>query len=188
MSGAPRVRSMNVADSESMSVLGPAGNKAGSLSSRKPTSKSPRKVEKLTTEEATSAEEKKKIRQYFKSTTTCSSSPQPQSLNVPSLFRRHENLLHSNLSLNASCSSDASADSFHSRASTGRLTRSYSIGSGRRKSCNSRTRSVASDGVLETYPPDDSKHKRCTWVTPNTGLFWLSFSESSMCLKKKREQ
>lgn len=154
---------MNVADPESRPVLGPAGNKAGSWASRKPASKPLRKVEK-TPEEVTSAEEKR-TRQ---SSTVTTSSPQLHLLSVPSVLRRHEQLLHSNLSLNASCSSDASTDSFHSRASTGRLTRSYSVGS-RRKQYVSKPRSVASDGGLDSPPGDSQQKKRCAWVTPNTG-------------------
>lgn len=167
MSGAPRVRSMNVADSEARPVLGPAGNKAGSLSARKPGSKPLRKVEK-STEDATLAEDKKARK--LSSVTT--SSPQLHSVNVPSVLRRHEQLLHSNLSLNASCSSDASTDSFHSRASTGRLTRSNSMGT-RRKPYASKPRSVASDSGLESPPDGLQTKKRCAWVTPNTGMFFL---------------
>ncbi|KAM6553063.1 hypothetical protein CsatB_013825 [Cannabis sativa] len=173
MSGAPRVRSMNVADSESRPVLGPAGNKAGSWSTRKPTSKTLRKVDKSPEEGATLAEEKKTRQMSSSSTTT---SPKPHSSNVPSVLRRHEQLLHSNLSLNASCSSDASTDSFHSRASTGRLTRSYSTGS-RRKQYLSRTRSVASDGGLDSLPGDSQQKKRCSWVTPNTEPCYVDFHD-----------
>ncbi|KAF4370444.1 hypothetical protein F8388_016181 [Cannabis sativa] len=173
MSGAPRVRSMNVADSESRPVLGPAGNKAGSWSTRKPTSKTLRKVDKSPEEGATLAEEKKTRQMSSSSTTT---SPKLHSSNVPSVLRRHEQLLHSNLSLNASCSSDASTDSFHSRASTGRLTRSYSTGS-RRKQYLSRTRSVASDGGLDSLPGDSQQKKRCSWVTPNTEPCYVDFHD-----------
>lgn len=162
------MRSMNVADSESRPVLGPAGNKAGKLGARKPASKPLRKVEK-SPEEVTSAEEKR-TRQ---SSTVTTSSPQLLSVSVPSVLRRHEQLIHSNLSLNASCSSDASTDSFHSRASTGRLTRSYSAGS-RRKQYVSKPRSVASDGGLDSPPRDSQQKKRCAWVTPNTGSFYSS--------------
>ncbi|KAJ6923669.1 GMP synthase [Populus alba x Populus x berolinensis] len=148
MSGAPRVRSMNVADSEARSVLGPTGNtKAGPLTSaRKPASKQLRKDGK-SPEEVKLGEEKKVL--------TC--------------FRRHEQLLHSNLSLNASCSSDASTDSFHSRASTGRLIRSNNVGT-RRKQYVSKPRSVVSDGGLESLPSSDGSQskKTCAWVTPNT--------------------
>lgn len=168
MSGAPRVRSMNVADSEARPVLGPTGNnKAGSLSSRKPASKQLRKVERLP-EEVILGEEKKALTV----STISALSPKSHSASVPSVLRRHEQLLHSNLSLNASCSSDASTDSFHSRASTGRLTRSYSVGI-RRKQYASKPRSVVSDGGLESPPPSDSSQpkKSCAWVTPNTGAF-----------------
>ncbi|KAB5514505.1 hypothetical protein DKX38_028411 [Salix brachista] len=165
MSGAPRVRSMNVADSVARPVLGPTGNnKAGPLSARKPASKQSRKVEN-SPEEVKLGEEKKALTVPA----VCTLSPKSHSLNISSVLRRHELLLHSNLSLNASCSSDASTDSFHSRASTGRLTRSNSAGA-RRKQYVSRPRSFVSEGGLESPPSlDDSQSKKsCTWVTPNT--------------------
>lgn len=157
---------MNVAESDSRPVLGPAGNKTGSLSARKPASKPLRKVEKSPVE-VNSADEKKSASLSSKATSTLS--PKSHSLSVPSVLRRHEQLLQSNLSLNASCSSDASTDSFHSRASTGRLTRSTSLRSWR-KPFSSKPRSVVSDGGLD-FPPSDSSltKKRCAWVTPNTG-------------------
>ncbi|KAF5742080.1 hypothetical protein HS088_TW09G00119 [Tripterygium wilfordii] len=168
MSGAPRVRSMNVADSETRSVLGPAGNKAGSLSARKPASKPLRKTQK-SPEDVMVAEEKKTL---ASTTVTTASSPKAHSV-----LRRHEQLLHSNLSLNASCSSDASTDSFHSRASTGRLTRSFSTGS-RRKQNVSKPGSVASDGFLESSSIDGSSNKRrCAWVTPNTEPCYAAFHD-----------
>ncbi|ONH98708.1 hypothetical protein PRUPE_7G262700 [Prunus persica] len=170
MSGAPRVRSINVADSESRPVLGPAGNKAGTFSARKPVSKPLRKAEKLA-EKVASAEEKK-TRQSSMLTT----SPQLHSPSVPSVLRRHEQLLHSNFSLNASCSSDASTDSFHSRASTGRLTRSNSAGS-RRKQYVSKPRSVVSDGGLDSPPDGSQSKKRCAWVTPNTDPCYAAFHD-----------
>ncbi|KAK3189746.1 hypothetical protein Dsin_029307 [Dipteronia sinensis] len=174
MSGAPRVRSMNVAESETRPVLGPAGNKAGSLSTRKPASKPLRKVEKSPVEVYT-AEEKKTLVPSSKGTTALS--PKSHSLSVPSVLRRHEQLLQSNLSLNASCSSDASTDSFHSRASTGRLTRSYSVGS-RRKQFVSKPRSVVSDGGLDSPPSDGPQtKKRCAWVTPNTDACYAAFHD-----------
>lgn len=163
MSGAPRVKSINVADSESRPVLGPAGNKGGAFSARKPATKPLRKTEKLA-EEVTSTEEKKTHQ-----SSTLSTSPQLHSLSV---LRRQEQLLHSNFSLNASCSSDASTDSFHSRASTGRLLRSNSVGS-RRKQYVSKPRSVVSDGGLDSPPGGSQSKKRCAWVTPNTGWFLL---------------
>lgn len=163
-----------MADSEARPVLGPAGNKAGSLSARKPASKPLRKVEKSPVE-VTVAEEKKAL----PSSTVNSLSPKTHSVSVPSVLRRHEQLLHSNLSLNASCSSDASTDSFHSRASTGRLIRSNSVGN-RRKPYASKPRSVVSDGGLDSPPDGSHQKKRCAWVTPNTGA--LSCPLISQCL------
>ncbi|KAJ6731734.1 GMP SYNTHASE [GLUTAMINE-HYDROLYZING] ISOFORM X1-RELATED [Salix purpurea] len=174
MSGAPRVRSMNVADSVARPVLGPTGNnKAGPLSARKPASKQSRKVEN-SPEEVKLGEEKKALTVPA----VCTLSPKSHSLNISSVLRRHELLLHSNLSLNASCSSDASTDSFHSRASTGRLTRSNSAGA-RRKQYVSRPRSFVSEGGLESPPsPDDSQSKKsCTWVTPNTDPCYATFHD-----------
>ncbi|MBA0752488.1 hypothetical protein Gogos_001319 [Gossypium gossypioides] len=171
MSGAPRLRSMNAPDSEARPVLGPAGNKAGSLSARKPASKPLRKVEKSPVE-VTATEEKKSL----PSSIVSSLSPKKHSVSVPSVLRRHEKLLHSNLSLNASCSSDASTDSFHSRASTGRLIRSNSVGS-RRKPYASKPRSFVSDSGSDS--PSDGSHqkKRCAWVTPNTDPSYATFHD-----------
>ncbi|GMJ07706.1 hypothetical protein like AT5G57970 [Hibiscus trionum] len=172
MSGAPRLRSVNTADSEARPVLGPAGNKAGSLSVRKPTSKPLRKIEKCPAE-ATLAEEKNGL----PSPKVNSLSPKSHSVSVPSVLRRHEQLLHSNLSLNASCSSDASTDSFHSRASTGgRLIRSNSVGT-RRKPYLSSPRSVVSDGGLDSPPDGSHQRKRCAWVTPNTDPSYVAFHD-----------
>ncbi|KAF9662746.1 hypothetical protein SADUNF_Sadunf18G0086300 [Salix dunnii] len=174
MSGAPRVRSMNVADPVARPVLGPTGNnKAGPLSERKPASKQSRKVEN-SPEEVKLGEEKKALIVPA----VCTLSPKSHSLNISSVLRRHELLLHSNLSLNASCSSDASTDSFHSRASTGRLTRCNSAGA-RRKQYGSRPRSFVSEGGLESPPsPDDSQSKKsCTWVTPNTDPCYATFHD-----------
>ncbi|XWS72633.1 hypothetical protein CRYUN_Cryun02cG0056800 [Craigia yunnanensis] len=171
MFGAPRLRSMNVADSEARPVLGPAGNKAGSLSLRKPASKPLRKVAKSPVE-VTVTEEKKAL----PSSTVNSLSPKTHSVSVPSVLRRHEQLLHSNLSLNASCSSDASTDSFHSRASTGRLIRSNSVGS-RRKPYLSKPRSIVSDVGLDSPPDGSHQKKRCAWVTSNTDPNYAAFHD-----------
>ncbi|KAL2338521.1 hypothetical protein Fmac_012967 [Flemingia macrophylla] len=166
MSG-PRLRSMNVGDSEVRPVFGPSGNKTGLLSSRKPASKPLSKPERLHSDVA-SAKEKKSCE-----VSSVVVSPHSHSVSV---LRRHEQMLHCNLSLNASCSSDASTDSFHSRASTGRLTRSNSFGCTRKRSV-SKPRSVASDGVLESPPHGSPSKKRCAWVTPNTEPCYATFHD-----------
>ncbi|KAF8393030.1 hypothetical protein HHK36_021271 [Tetracentron sinense] len=161
MSGAPRVRSMNVADSELRPVLGPAGNKARSLHTRKPL----RKVEK-TPEIA--AEEKK-----APASPVAASPPLLHSVSDPSVLQ----LLHSSLSLNASCSSDASSDSsFHSRASTGRITRT-SCTTSRRKQCVSKPKNVVSDSELASPPDTSPAKKRCSWVTPNADPCYAAFHD-----------
>ncbi|MBA0747718.1 hypothetical protein Gogos_004608 [Gossypium gossypioides] len=137
------------------------------MSARKPGSKPSRKIEKCSAE-ATLAEEKNGLP---------SSKVNSHSVSVvPSVLRRHEQLLHSNLSLNASCSSDASTDSFHSRASTGRLIWSNSVGT-RRKPFPSTPRSVVSDGGLDSPPGDSHRRKRCAWVTPNTDPSYVAFHD-----------
>lgn len=173
MSGASRVKSMNLTESDTRPVLGPAGNKAGTLCPRKPVAKPFRKVEKSPIDVNAMDEKREKKILMSPSKGASALSPKSHSLSVPSVLRRHEQLLQSNLSLNASCSSDASTDSFHSRASTGRLTRSNSLGI-RRKQFFPKPRSVVSDGSLDSPPSDGSQtKKRCAWVTPNTGLIIL---------------
>ncbi|XP_042508798.1 uncharacterized protein LOC122084550 [Macadamia integrifolia] len=168
MSGAPRVRSMNVADSEVRPVLGPAGNKTRSTVTRKPATKPLRKVEK--TPEVT-VEEKR-----IPSPPFAASPPKLHSVNVPSVLRRQELLLHSNLSLNASCSSDASSDSFVSRASSGRITRTRSTAS-RRKQSASRPEFFSHDIVSVPSPDILQGKKRCAWVTPNTEPCYIAFHD-----------
>ncbi|CAL0325628.1 unnamed protein product [Lupinus luteus] len=175
MSGPPKLRAMNIAsDSEARPVLVPSGNKTGPLSSRKTVSKPLRKPEKSTDDVALAKQ--KKPCELYSLVTSSLPSPQPQFVNVPPTLRRHEQLLHSNLSMNASCSSDASTDSFHCRTPTGRLSRSNSLGLTRKRSV-SKPRSVASDGVLE-YPPDGLQSKRrCAWITPNTEPCYATFHD-----------
>ncbi|CAI9771675.1 unnamed protein product [Fraxinus pennsylvanica] len=66
-------------------------------------------------------------------------------------FSKHELVVHSNLSLSASCSSNVSADSFRSRASTGRMYRTSST-SGSNKHLDSKTKIVVRNGIPESLP------------------------------------
>ncbi|KAI4377283.1 hypothetical protein MLD38_014941 [Melastoma candidum] len=171
MSGAPRVRSVNVADLETRAVLGPTGNKAGLPSPRKPGSKPLQKPESSpggvkSPGEVKSPEGKKKANQLS-----------PVTAKASSVLPRHEKLLQSNLSLNASCSSDASTESFRSRASTGRLI-SPSSATSRRKPSFSKSKSLGSDGSLDS--PLSScpvLKKKCAWVTPNTDSCYAAFHD-----------
>ncbi|XP_057969800.1 uncharacterized protein LOC131158887 [Malania oleifera] len=168
MSGAPRVRSMNVAESDARPVLGPAGNKARSFTARKPVLKPLRKVEK-SFEEVTEDDKK--------ALSAAASSPRSHFANSPSGLRRQELLLRSNLSLNASCSSDASTDSVHSRASTGRITRSNTLPTRRKQSASRPRIVVPADGFSESPPDGSQPKKRCAWVTPNTDPLYAAFHD-----------
>ncbi|KAK9149795.1 hypothetical protein Scep_008552 [Stephania cephalantha] len=178
--GAPRVRSMNVAVSEARPVLGPAGNnkaRSGSAAvavARKPASKplrsKPERTEKTPPEvdvvPAPAVGEKKSV--------SSPSSPPLRSILVPSVLRKQDQLLllQSNLSLDASCSSDASSDSLQSRSSAGKGSRSSSVDR-RRKPC-------VSKAVTESLvPPSDvlQEKKRCAWVTANTEPCYAAFHD-----------
>ncbi|KAJ0965845.1 hypothetical protein J5N97_026983 [Dioscorea zingiberensis] len=170
MAGAPRVRSMNAADMDARPVLVPAGNKAR-LVTKKPVSKPSRKA----------AEEEKEV-QIRAPAPAVDSPPLSPALSPPALLRRHELLLHSNLSLNASCSSDASTDSFCSRASTGRIGR-MGFNSRRRQivprveKFGAKLEKVVPDGVLMSSPAVLQGRRRCAWVTPNTDPCYVAFHD-----------
>jgi DNA-3-methyladenine glycosylase I len=93
------------------------------------------------------------------------------SLSVPAGMRRQELLLRSGLSLDASCSSDASTDSFCSRASTGRIGRP-AFGAKKKKTVSQTDYKGVSmldrEGGL-AYSDADGVKRRCAWVTANTG-------------------
>ncbi|XAR66758.1 DNA-3-methyladenine glycosylase I [Bertholletia excelsa] len=174
MSGAPRVRSTNVGDSEARPVLVPAGNKAQRLVSvRKSSTKPLRKVDKLLEEVEAVAEERNG---HPSLPTMAPQTPSLNSVGVPSILRRHEQFLHSNLSLNASCSSDASSDSFHSRASTGRLYRTTSTAN-RRRQLALKSKTIVSSCFSEPLPDSTSLKKRCAWVTTNTDPHYAAFHD-----------
>ncbi|KAL0429731.1 UNVERIFIED_CONTAM: DNA-3-methyladenine glycosylase 1 [Sesamum radiatum] len=179
MSGPPMLESMNFAEPEDRPVLGPAGNKARSVELRKPILKP--KSEK--TRQSPEADKGKKSPAALQS-------PEITTEKIPSPvgFRRNAGSAASilrqrqpNLSLNASCSSDASTDSSHSRASTGRIGRrtGTSIPPLKKKQqCSPRGerieklegngKSVGGEGDGVEYDGSLVK-KRCAWVTSNTG-------------------
>ncbi|KAL3533076.1 hypothetical protein ACH5RR_006597 [Cinchona calisaya] len=173
MSGASRMRSMDVGDSEVRSVLGPAGNKAQkSLRVRKPVSKPRGKAEK-SAEEVEVMEDKNSL---SSPTSVTDLSPPLDSASFPSILGRQGSLLHSNLSLSASCSSDASTDSFRSRASTGRIYGTR-ITAYRKKQLASKAKMVGSYGVSESSSDGIHPKKRCAWVTPTTDLAYATFHD-----------
>ncbi|KAL0348093.1 UNVERIFIED_CONTAM: putative GMP synthase [glutamine-hydrolyzing] [Sesamum angustifolium] len=173
MSGAARIRSTSMADSEVRPILGPRGNKAQRLfDARKHVVKPLKKAEK-SAEDAMLVEDKNGS---LPATTRAESSPLLHYVSVSSTLRRHESLLCSNLSLSASCSSDASTDSFHSRASTGRICRTISKSS--RKELASKARNGAvSNGVTESLTEGIQAKRRCAWVTASTDPIYVAFHD-----------
>ncbi|WOK96292.1 hypothetical protein Cni_G04999 [Canna indica] len=165
---------MNVADPEARPVLAPAGNKSRLVAdARKTTSKPPTKVGQVKSELL----EGKKDSTY----------PADSSLPSPSLYaatalRRHEMLLRSNFSLNASCSSDASVDSFCSRASTGRIGSSSFMRRPRRSvpkpdKIGVKLEMIIPDNTTVTVPEFLDGKRRCAWVTPNTDPCYAAFHD-----------
>lgn len=157
-----------MADSEARPILGPGGNKAQRLTdTRKPMLKPLKKAEK-SAEEAVAVEDNNG---GLPPATQAQSSPSLQSVGVPSTLRWHESLLCSNLSLSASCSSDASTDSFYSRASTGRMCRTISKSSRKKQLASKARNGGVPYGVTESLPEGVHAKRRCAWVTASSGEF-----------------
>lgn len=160
MSGGPRVRSMNFSDSEQRPVLVPAGNKARAVETRKLAPTKPvRKVEKSPEIEANKDKKQAQL------------SPPMRNLSDPTILRNHQLMMRGNLSSqNASCSSDASSDSSHSRASTGKISRS-SVPVRRKQGATKLDKVDFKIERVEKVVGDDGLglplRKRCAWVTPN---------------------
>ncbi|XP_071703241.1 uncharacterized protein [Rutidosis leptorrhynchoides] len=178
---------MNCADSESRPVLGPAGNKTRSaVELRKPAAKPKVKLGKPD-----------EIKKSLSSVTVTVNLP----LRSKSITSPPSSILKSNLSMTASCSSDASSDSSQSRASTGKVSRrsvtpKQSVISKTVKSENAlktvskigRVESVArgggidnavveSDSCLEASADGSQGRKRCAWVTANTDACYAVFHD-----------
>lgn len=168
MSGGSRVRSINLSDSDERPVLVPAGNTARTVDGHKPAAKPHRKVVERSPEMESPA----------------------RNLRAPSsILRQHGNqLLRRNLSMNASYSSETSSDSCHSRASTGRISRSScsSLTMRRKQGASKldkvvnkverREKVVGDDGVMGELDGLMLK-KRCAWVTSNTDPSHATFHD-----------
>ncbi|KAH7547480.1 uncharacterized protein LOC107407231 [Ziziphus jujuba] len=186
MSGPPRLRSQNIADTESRPVLGPAGNKATPTDNRKPASKPLKKAEKPSQE----TEKKAGVHHH---------SP-PQRFTVPMILRRQKQQQQEhhqyqtmllNSSMNASCSSDASSsttDSSHSWRASRRSVpplRKKHFGSKAEKveRVGSGTgsvlvkKSVGNEVVAEDSTEVVDTKRRCAWITPNTDQCYVAFHD-----------
>ncbi|KAK4395408.1 DNA-3-methyladenine glycosylase 1 [Sesamum angolense] len=201
MSGPPRVKSMNFTEPEARPVLGP-GNKSRSAELRKPVLKP--KSEK--TQRPSDIEESK-----GKKSPAALESLELASEKIPSPvgFRRSGSSAASilrqrqpNLSLNASCSSDASSDSSQSRASTGRISRRSATPTPplkRKPQCNSKgwkienkegngknvggeSESLVVDGAAVKSLSQYFNHRNvCRWCFSG-GAAHYAFHEHEVCL------
>ncbi|XP_073119299.1 uncharacterized protein [Henckelia pumila] len=180
MSVAPRVKSMNAEELEARPVLGPAGNKARSVELRKPTLKlKSGKVEKPSAMDEVKGKKSPATLPNIETRTEKISSPVGLGKNAGStvsILRQRQ----PNLSLNVSCSSDASSESSQSRASTGRISRR----SATPKTPPTRGKLIFSSkvdkfervdrngkevrGEYEGEVTGVGVQKRCAWVTSNT--------------------
>lgn len=179
MSEPPMVKSMNFTETEARPVLGPAGNKARSVELRKPSLKP--KSEKTQKPPATDNSKGDKSPAALHSpeiTTEKIRSPvglRKNPSSAASILRQR----HQNLSLNASCSSDASTESSHSRASTGRIIRRTTLTtppSKRKQQCSVKGERIemteGNGNECDAAVLDGSLvKKRCAWVTSNTGMY-----------------
>ncbi|KAL3819136.1 hypothetical protein ACJIZ3_005041 [Penstemon smallii] len=170
MSGPPRVKSLNLPEPDSRAVFGPAGNKARSVELQKP------KTEK--TQKPLGFDE----RNVKNSAATLQS---PVKIPSPSVgVRKNESgaayILRQrqpNLSLNASCSSDASTDSWKSRASTGRISRRSATPTRRKQQCSPNGKSVGGEVEGVTTVDGVVVKKRCAWVTWSTDPLHTAFHD-----------
>ncbi|KAI5392353.1 uncharacterized protein LOC127100886 [Lathyrus oleraceus] len=161
MSGPPRVRSMNVTvgDSDSRPVLVPAGNKVRPVKTVK---KPAPETEKKSSEKVMNSQ--------------CE-------LVTPVVSKRRENHLlvgMRSMSMNASCSSDASSTG-SSTYSSGASSSGKMARRGRKKQVGLKVEKVSIDAVAVPVEVDSSVglegKKRCAWVTPNTEPCYIAFHD-----------
>ncbi|KAG6410683.1 hypothetical protein SASPL_128748 [Salvia splendens] len=189
MSEPPMVNSINFTESEARPVLGPAGNKARSVELRKPAVK-PKSVDTQRPPATGEAKGNRSPAALKSPRMTAEKTPSPvgsrrNAGGAASILRQRQQ----NLSMNASCSSDASTESSHSRASTGRVFRrtANSAPTVKRKTqCGSRgerfemvegyVRSVGSESDDASLDGSLVK-KRCAWVTSNTDPLYAAFHD-----------
>ncbi|EYU21733.1 hypothetical protein ABFS82_09G084800 [Erythranthe guttata] len=180
MSGPPRVKLMTSAELEARPVLGPTGNKARSVELRKPMLKS--KSEKA--QRAQDVDDSK-----GKKSPTALQLPETKPEKIPSPVGFMKNgrsaasfFMQRSMSLNVSCSSDASSDSSHSRASTGRIswrsgTPTPPLKRNQQSSFKRERIEKIVGGEGEVVDGAAVVKKRCAWVTANTDPLYAAFHD-----------
>ncbi|KAG6424493.1 hypothetical protein SASPL_114911 [Salvia splendens] len=160
---------MNFTESEARPVLGPARNQARSVELRKPIVKQ-KSVDTQKPPEAKGNMSPAALQWPEKILSPVGSRQNAGS--AASILRQRQ----PNLSMNASCSSDASTESSHSRASTGRISRRTANSEliKRKPQCSSRGGKFESDdGLLD----GSLVKERCAWVTSNTDPLYAAFHD-----------
>lgn len=178
MSGPPRARSTNVVEPEIRPVLRPAANNApmananANANALKPASKPSKKPDKPP--QKLEPKDKKAL----------STPPVLQKSGAAKALLQHQEMaIGPKLARSASCSSDASSsDSSQSRTSSGRMvTGRRTSAVVRKKKCSLKAdqtdstdvdtvEKVGDDGGLIESLDGLEVKKRCSWVTPNTGM------------------
>lgn len=170
MSGPRRVKSMDFSQSKVRPVLGPAGNKARSVELRKPIGKlNSEKVQK--SQDVDDNEKKTPAMMQSPVTLTDHLALKLDSKWVNGLAASILRQQKPNLSLTASCSSDASTDSSHSPS---RVTLTPTMR--RKQQCSPKAwnAQMSFDGESEDM---DLAKKRCAWVTSNTDPSYTAFHD-----------
>ncbi|KZV19488.1 hypothetical protein F511_32069 [Dorcoceras hygrometricum] len=174
MSGAPRVKSMNAEELEARPVLVPAGNKARSVELRKPISK----LKSLSMDEVKGKKSPATL-PNMETKTEKASSPVGLGKNAGctvSILRQRQQ----SLSLNVSCSSDASSESSQSRASTGKISRrSATPITPPMRGKQMYSSKMEKFGRVDRNGKDSRGviRKRCAWVTSNTDSSYAAFHD-----------
>ncbi|KAL6584961.1 hypothetical protein OROMI_004250 [Orobanche minor] len=183
MFGPPRVKSMNFTEPETRHVFGPAGNKSRSVELRKPIVKP--SCEKTQGPQGIDDSKGKTCPAALQSPEMTSSkfiSPvgyRKNGSSTVSILRQRQ----PNLSLNASCSSDASSDSTHSRASAGRISRRSGTQTPplkRKQQYSPKVEKIENGGNGNNAGVDSEGavvKKRCAWVISNTDSSYAAFHD-----------
>ncbi|GER44074.1 DNA glycosylase superfamily protein [Striga asiatica] len=180
MSGPPRAKPMHSSEPEARTVFGPAGNKARSVEFRKPILKP--KSEKTSVDESKGKDSPAALQSPEMTSDNFSSMVGLRKKGSSAISTLNQQKLK--LSRSASCSSDASSDSSHSRSSTGKISwrsRSQTPPVKKKQQCSSETEKIENKEENENNVGAERQGavviKKCAWVTPNTDPSYVAFHD-----------
>ncbi|XP_047325291.1 probable GMP synthase [glutamine-hydrolyzing] isoform X2 [Impatiens glandulifera] len=152
-------------DSESRSVLGPAGNKTTPIVTRFQASKPQRKVDNT----RLSDDSKRKNAPNA----AVADAPKPSSV----MKQQDQKFRRSKFSPNASCSSDASSDSSFCGKRTMLMPTRRMISSINAEKADKQNAPHDADSISGVSADASPVQKRCSWVTPNTDTCYSAFHD-----------